>query len=88
MYKCALHITHIHSCSIPNFCPLVIAHFSTNMRMSSLSKPEYLNQQFLVDMDGNQVTDLVFASEPIGMATFEGYGWPQFEFGEWIGPED
>jgi hypothetical protein len=53
--------------------------------MSPLPSPT--NQRFSLDSEGNEVFDLTFASEPIGMPASETYGFPQLEFGERIGPE-
>lgn len=43
-------------------------------------------QHFSLDAEGNEVVDLSFVSEPLGMPASDGYGWPQLEFGECIGP--
>ncbi|RXW25557.1 hypothetical protein EST38_g374 [Candolleomyces aberdarensis] len=54
--------------------------------VSTVAEPT--NQHFSVDPEGNRVVDLTFASEAIGMPASQGYGWPQFDFGQEIGPDD
>ncbi|KDR71809.1 hypothetical protein GALMADRAFT_143593 [Galerina marginata CBS 339.88] len=45
------------------------------------------NQHFSVGPDGKPCVDLTFIEEPLGMPGSDGYGWPQFAFGEAIGPD-
>lgn len=40
-----------------------------------------------MDADGKVVFDLDFVDEPLGSSAEMGYGWPQLEFGEAIGPD-
>jgi hypothetical protein len=44
------------------------------------------NQHFSVGADGKTYYDLTFIEEPLGMPGSDGYGWPQFEFGQTVGP--
>ena len=45
------------------------------------------NQHISVGPDGKVNVDLTFVEEPLGMPASDGYGWPQFKFGETLGPE-
>ncbi|KDR74464.1 hypothetical protein GALMADRAFT_141499 [Galerina marginata CBS 339.88] len=45
------------------------------------------NQHISIDADGKVCVDLTFVQEPLGLSASDGYGWPQFEFGEAIGPD-
>ncbi|KAJ3925812.1 MAG: kinase-like protein [Lentinula lateritia] len=49
--------------------------------------PGVQNQHVSVDKDGKNVVDLSFVEEPLGLPGLEGFGWPQLEFGERIGPD-
>ncbi|KXN84886.1 Serine/threonine-protein kinase SRPK [Leucoagaricus sp. SymC.cos] len=53
--------------------------------VSNASSPT--NQHISVQPDGKVMIDLIFTEEPVGMPASEGYGWPQFEFGEVFGPD-
>ncbi|KAK0448169.1 kinase-like protein [Armillaria borealis] len=56
--------------------------------MSSISiNAEASNKHTSVGPDGKVYVDLTFSSEPLGLPGHEGYGWPQLEFNEAIGPE-
>jgi hypothetical protein len=55
--------------------------------MDSTAVDEPKNVHYSVDPSGKTVMDLSFASEPLGLPALEGYGWPQFQAGESIGPE-
>ena len=54
----------------------------------SSTHPEPTNQRFRIDSGGNQVVDLTFVSEPLGLPATKGYGWAQFEFGDQIGQDN
>ncbi|KAJ3884466.1 kinase-like protein [Lentinula edodes] len=49
--------------------------------------PGVQNQEFYVDKDGTSRVNLSFVEEPLGLPGSKGYGWPQLEFGERIGPD-
>ncbi|KAJ3897945.1 kinase-like protein [Lentinula edodes] len=55
------------------------------MKMDPVSGVQ--NQEFYVDKDGTSRVDLSFVEEPLGLPGSEGYGWPQLEFGDKIGPD-
>lgn len=46
------------------------------------------NHHVSVTEDGQTFVDLEFVEEPLGMPASEGYGWPNLEFGEAIGPDN
>ncbi|KAI0315034.1 kinase-like domain-containing protein [Amylostereum chailletii] len=47
------------------------------------------NRRVVVDAtNGKEEVALVFVEEPLGMPANEGYGWPQLEFGEAVGPDN
>lgn len=64
-------------------------HSSNSTPLRRLNRsPEgitYANERVTVDAEGNQLVELVFASESLGMPAQDGYGWPQFDFNERIG---
>ncbi len=45
------------------------------------------NEHISTGPDEKAGLDLVFVEEPLGLPAEEGYGWPQLEFNEAIGPE-
>ncbi|KAK0455646.1 kinase-like protein [Desarmillaria tabescens] len=49
---------------------------------------EASNKHTSVGLNGEVYVDLTFASEPLGLPGQEGYGWPQLDFDEAIGPEN
>jgi hypothetical protein len=61
-------------------------YMPTDLRNSDGSTPT--NQHISVGPDGKPNIDLTFVEEPLGMPASGGYGWPQFEFGESIGPDN
>jgi hypothetical protein len=56
--------------------------------MSTTTPPNPTNQQFSVDPTGQVLVDLTFVEEPLGLLAEAGYGWPQLEFSETIGPDN
>jgi len=48
---------------------------------------EPTNKHVSVGPDGKVSIDLTFVEEPLGLPAREGYGWPQLEFNEAIGPD-
>ncbi|KAF8573007.1 kinase-like protein [Ramaria rubella] len=46
------------------------------------------NQRVSVGADGKPCVDLTFVEEPLGIPAQEGYGWPQLEFNQTVGPEN
>ncbi|KAK0212175.1 kinase-like domain-containing protein [Desarmillaria ectypa] len=46
------------------------------------------NEHISVGPDGKVYADLTFVEEPLALPAQEGYGWPQLEFNEAIGPEN
>ncbi len=46
------------------------------------------NERISVGPDGVVHRTLTFVEEPLGMSAEEGYGWPQLEFNQVIGPEN
>jgi len=59
--------------------------FPSGIQMSSATQVEPANQYFSVDPEGEQIVDLNFVSEALGMPAAKGYGWAQFKFGDQIG---
>ncbi|SJK98279.1 uncharacterized protein ARMOST_01542 [Armillaria ostoyae] len=59
-------------------------------RMTSIDTNALAANQHIssVGPDGVVHVDLTFVEEPLGMSAEEGYGWPQLEFNEAIGPEN
>lgn len=57
--------------------------------MSSIAQNtvEPTNKHISVGPDGNVSVDLTFVEEPLGLPAKYGYGWPQIEFNEAIGPD-
>ena len=56
--------------------------------MSSATELEPTNQHFRFNPEGDQVVDLTFTSEGLGLPATKGYGWAQFEFGDQIGRDN
>ncbi|KIJ33147.1 hypothetical protein M422DRAFT_52576 [Sphaerobolus stellatus SS14] len=56
--------------------------------MSSFTQniSEPTNKHVSVGLDGKVSVDLTFVEEPPGLPVQEGYGWPQLEFNQTIGP--
>ena len=65
-----------------------LSSYSHIARMDSTAVDEPKNVHYSVDPSGKTVMDLSFASEPLGLPASDGYGWPQFQAGESIGPEN
>jgi len=81
--------THrLRSLLTQNFQPPHVICSSIGIQTPSTPQLEPTNQHFSVDPDGEQVVDLTFVSEAIGMPAAKGYGWAQFEFGDQIGQDN
>ncbi|TFK33318.1 kinase-like domain-containing protein [Crucibulum laeve] len=46
------------------------------------------NQHFSVGPHGKECVDLTFVEEPLGLPAEGGYGWPQLNFSEAVGPDN
>jgi hypothetical protein len=57
---------------------------STNSTTAGASSPS--KTHYPTDSDGEELVPLRFAEEPLGCPAADGYGWPQLDFGEVIGP--
>ena len=87
------HISRIlQSCRRPSFRfnPFQIAMMSSNSQsnVQQIKPSEPSNQHFSVGADGKTYVDLSFASEPLGMPAKDGYGWPQIDINQSIGPDN
>jgi hypothetical protein len=47
-----------------------------------------LNQRISIGPDGKVNVDLTFVEEPLGLPSKDGYGWPQIEFNQHLGPDN
>src|SRR6185437_6921349 len=47
-----------------------------------------LNQRVSIGPDGKVNVDLTFVEEPLGLPSKDGYGWPQIEFNQHLGPDN
>ena len=68
--------------------PFHVTMSNNNQPTQSNDKPGFINIRYSVGPDGKSVFDLDFVEEPLGMPASDKYGWPQFEFGESIGPDN
>ena len=62
--------------------------FPLAFQRSATAQLELTNQHPQADPEGRGVTQLTFASEPLGLPAAKGFGWAQFEFGDQILGED
>ncbi|KAF8885738.1 kinase-like domain-containing protein [Infundibulicybe gibba] len=66
--------------------PFTTSAHLKKMLVDLSSATETTNQHISVGPDGKVNVDLSFTEEPLGVPAEEGYGWPQLEFNETIGP--
>lgn len=58
------------------------------MSSSTFQPVEPSNKHISVDPHGRVNVDLTFVEEPLGLPAQDGYGWPEIDFGQTIGPEN
>ena len=80
-------VTHYFRTPIRAPLLVLLSSYSHITRTNSTAVDEPKNVHYSVDPSGKTVMDLSFASEPLGLPASDGYGWPQFQAGESIGPE-
>src|ERR1700761_3334695 len=60
---------------------------NSSIATDSHRDPELTNTHYSLDPEGKPVMDLTFTSEPLCLPGKDGYGWPQLEFNETLGPD-